>query len=141
MTTISIDDNNPDDNNNVKKYLVGIRTWSWIAIVITSIIFIISILILAWTLRSMSILHPSPDVIYPPFMIPGSIFGISVGAAVIILYAIAIFGINKRKRFSIKLIKTLLILTMFSFPIGTVIGALLLRRINNPIVKFYFNCS
>jgi hypothetical protein len=26
---------------------------------------------------------------------------------------------------------------MFSFPIGTVIGALLLRRINNPIVKLY----
>jgi zinc transporter ZupT len=89
----------------------------------------------------MSILHPSPDVIYPPFMIPGSIFGISVGAAVITLYAIAIFGINNRKKFSVKLIRVLLILTMFSFPIGTVIGALLLRRINNPIIKFYFSCS
>jgi hypothetical protein len=89
----------------------------------------------------MSILHPSPDVIYPPFMIPGSIFGISVGAAVITLYAIAIFGINNRKKFFVKLIRVLLILTMFSFPIGTVIGALLLRRINNPIIKFYFSCS
>ena len=131
----------PDDYNNVKKYLVGIRTWSWIAIVITSIIFIISIFILSWTLHSMSILHPSPDVIYPPFMIPGSIFGISVGAAVITLYAIAIFGINKRKKFSVKLIRVLLIFTMFSIPIGTVIGALLLRRINNPIIKFYFSSS
>ena len=131
----------PDDYNNVKKYLVGIRTWSWIAIVITSIIFIISIFILVWTLRSMSILHPSPDVIYPPFMIPGSIFGISVGAAVITLYAIAIFGISNRKKFSVKLIRVLLIFTMFSIPIGTVIGALLLRRINNPIIKFYFSSS
>ena len=131
----------PDDNNNVKKYLVGIRTWSWIAIAITSIIFIISIFILAWTLRSMSILHPSPDVIYPPFLIPGSIFGIIVGAAVITLYTIAIFGINNRKKFSVKLIRVLLILAMFSFPIGTVIGAILLRRINNPIMKFYFNCT
>ena len=140
MTTISLHDNNPDDNN-VKKYLVGIRAWSWIAIVITSIIFIISIFILAWTLHSMSILHPSPDVIYPPFLIPGSIFGISVGAAVITLYAIAIFGINNRKKFSVKFIRVLLILTMFSFPIGTVIGAFLLRRINNPIMKFYFRSS
>ena len=129
------------DDNNAKKYLVGIRIWSWIAIVITSIIFIISILILAWTLRSMNILHPSPDVIYPPFLIPGSIFGISVGAVIITLYAIVIFGINKRKKFSVKLIRALLILTMFSFPIGTVIGALLLRRINNPILKLYFSSS
>jgi hypothetical protein len=139
MMAISLDDNNPDNNNNVKKYLVGIRIWLWTALVITSIIIIISIFILAWTLRSMSILHPSPDVIYPPFLIPGSIFGIIVGAAVITLYAITIFGINKRKKFSVKLIRVLLILTMLSFPIGTVIGALLLRRINNPIVKLYLS--
>jgi hypothetical protein len=130
---------NTNENNNVKKYLFGIRTWSWVALIITTIIFIISILILVWTLRSMSILPPSPDVIYPPFLIPGSIFGISIGAAVITLYAIVIFGINKRKKFSVKLIRALLILTMLSFPIGTVIGVLLLRRINNPIVKLYFN--
>jgi hypothetical protein len=113
---MSQDNNNPDDDNNVKKYLVGIRTWSWIAIIITSIIFIISVLILAWTLHEMSILPPSNDVIYPPFLIPGSIFGITVGAAIIILYAIAIFGINKRKKFSVKLIRILLILTMSRLP-------------------------
>jgi hypothetical protein len=139
MTAISVDNNNPGKNNNGKKYLVGIRIWSWIAIVMTSIIFIISIFILAWTLRSMSILHPSPDVIYPPFLIPGSIFGIIVGATLTILYAIAIFGINKRKKFSVKLVRALLILAMLSLPIGTVIGALLLRRINNPIVKLYLS--
>lgn len=129
----------PDDYNNVKKYLVGIRIWSWIAIAITSIIFIMSVFILVWTLRSMSILPPSPDVIYPPFMIPGSVFGISIGVAVITLYAIAISGINKRKKFSVNLIRALLILTMFSIPVGTIIGALLLRRINNPLVKNYFD--
>ena len=127
------------EDNNVKKYLVGIRAWSWIAIVITLIIFIISIIILVWTLHEMSILPPSNDVIYPPFLIPGSIFGISIGAIVITLYALAIFGINKKKKFSVKLIRALLILTMFSFPIGTIIGAFLLRRINNPIVKLYFS--
>jgi hypothetical protein len=99
-----------------------------------------STLILIWTLHSMSILHPSNDVIYPPFLIPGSVFGISAGAIIIALYLIAIFGINNKKTFSVKLVRALLILTMFSFPIGTIIGAVLLRRINNPMVKKYFNC-
>jgi uncharacterized membrane protein YfcA len=128
-----------DESNNVKKYLVGVRVWSWVAIGLTAIILTISALILIWTLRKMSILPPSNDVIYPPFLIPGSVFGISVGAIIIALYLIAIFGINNKKTFSVKLVRTLLILTMFSFPIGTIIGAVLLRRINNPMVKKYFN--
>ena len=127
-----------DEVNTAKKNLAGIRVWSWVAIVLASIIFIISIFVLAWTLKSMSILHPSPDVIYPP-LIPGSILGIIFGLVSVTLYTLAIFGINKRKRFSIKLIKTLLIFTIFSIPIGTIIGALLLRRINNPLVKNYFD--
>ena len=128
-----------EEVNTAKKYLTGIRIWSWIAIILASIIFIISIYVLAWTLKSMSILHPSNDVIYPPFIIPGSILGIIFGLVSVTLYALAIFGINKRKRFSIKLIKTLLIFTIFSIPIGTIIGGLLLRRISNPLVKNYFD--
>ena len=127
-----------DEVNMAKKNLTGIRIWSWVAIVLASIIFIISIYTLAWTLKTMSILHPSPDVIYPPF-IPISIFGIIFGPVNVTLYALSIFGINKRKRFSIKLIKTLLIFTIFSIPIGTIVGSLLLRRINNPLVKSYFD--
>jgi nitric oxide reductase large subunit len=80
-------------------------------------------------------------VIYLPFIIPISIIGIIFGFISVTLYAIEIVGINKRKKFSVKLIRVLLILTMFSFPIGTVIGALLLRRINNPIVKLYLSSS
>ena len=135
-----MDISTPDESNNVKKYLVGIRAWPWVAIVLTAIIFIISTLILIWTLRSMSILPPSNDVIYPPFLIPGSVFGISAGAIIITLYIIAIFGINNNKTFSVKLIRALLISAMFSFPIGTIIGEVLLSRINNPMVKKYFNC-
>ena len=128
-----------DEVNAAKKNLTGIRIWSWVAIVLASIIFIISIYTLAWTLKTMSILHPSPDVIYPPF-IPISILGIIFGPVTVTLYTLAIFGINKRKRFSIKLIKTLLIFTIiFSIPIGTIVGSLLLRRINNPLVKNYFD--
>jgi len=128
-----------DDNVNVKKYLVGIKVWFWIAIVLTAIIIIISSLSLITNLRNMSILPPSDDVIYIPFIIPGSIFGISVGTIVLALYIMAIIGINKKKTFSVKLVRALLILTILSIPIGTIIGAVLLRRINNPLVKKYFN--
>lgn len=128
-----------DDYVNVKKYLVGIKVWFWIAIVLTTIIIIISSLSLITNLHNMSILPPSDDVIYIPLIIPGSIFGISVGAIVLALYITAIIGIYKKKTFSIKLVRALLILTILSIPIGTIIGAVLLRRINNPLVKKYFN--
>jgi len=128
-----------DDYINVKKYLVGIKIWFWIAIFLTAIIIIISSLSLITNLHNMSILPPSNDVIYIPFIIPGSIFGISAGAIVLALYITAIIGIIKKKTFSIKLGRALLILTILSIPIGTIIGAVLLRRINNPLVKKYFN--
>ena len=128
-----------DEYANVKKYLVGIKIWFWFAIVLTAIIIIMSSLSLATNLYNMSILPPSDDVLYIPFIIPGSIFGISVGAIVLALYITAIIGIIKKKTFSVKLVRALLILTMLSIPIGTIIGAVLLRRINNPVVKKYFN--
>ena len=127
------------DSDNVKKYLVGIKLWFWIAIVLTTMIFILSLSALITNLHNMSILPPSDDVFYIPFIIPISIFGISMGVIVLVLYITAIIGVYNKKTFSINLIRTLLILTMLSIPIGTIIGAVLLRRINNPIVKKYFN--
>jgi hypothetical protein len=127
------------DYVDVKKYLVGIKAWSWIALALTAIILILSSLTLTTNLHSMSILPPSDDVIYLPLVIPGSIFGISVSAIVIALYITTIIGIYNKKAFSVKLVRALLILTMLSIPIGTIIGGVLLRRINNPLVKKYFN--
>src|SRR5665647_714443 len=127
----------PDETDKAKKYLTGIIVWSWIAIVLVSVVLILSALSLSTNLKNMSILPPSDDVIYLPFIIPFSIIGIIFGFVSAILYAIAIGGINKRKRFSVKLIQTLLIFTIFSIPIGTIVGALLLRRINNPLVRNY----
>jgi hypothetical protein len=129
----------PDETDKAKKYLTGIIVWSWIAIALVSAVLILSALTLSTNLKDMSILPPSNDVIYLPFIIPFSIIGIIFGFVSAILYAIAIIGINKRKRFSVKLIQTLLILTIFSIPVGTIVGALLLRRINNPLVRDYFN--
>ncbi len=129
----------PDEIDKVKKYLTGIIIWSWIAIAVVSVVLILSALSLSTNLKNMSILPPSDDVIYLPFIIPFSIIGFIFGFVSATLYAIAIVGINKRKRFSVKLIQTLLIFTILSIPIGTIIGALLLRRINNPLVRDYFN--
>ena len=129
----------PDEIDKAKKYLTGIIIWSWIAIAVVSVVLILSALSLSTNLKNMSILPPSDDVIYLPFIIPFSIIGIIFGFVSATLYAIAIVGINKRKRFSVKLIQTLLIFTILSIPIGTIIGALLLRRINNPLVRDYFN--
>jgi hypothetical protein len=128
-----------DNFIDVKKYLVGIKAWSWIAIAISAVILTISSFSLITNLHNMSILPPSDDVIYLPLVIPGSVFGISVSVIVIALYITAITGISNKKTFSVKLVRALLILTMLSFPIGTIIGAVLLRRINNPLVKKYFN--
>jgi hypothetical protein len=129
----------PEETNKAKKYLTGIIVWCWIAVVLVSIVLILSIGSLSTNLKNMSILPPSNDVIYLPFIIPISIIGIIFGFVSATLYAIAIVGINKRKRFSIKLIQTLLIFAIFSIPVGTIVGALLLRRINNPLVRNYFN--
>jgi hypothetical protein len=129
----------PDETDKAKKYLTGIIVWSWIALVLVSAVMILSALTLSTNLKDMSILPPSDDVIYLPFIIPISIIGIIFGFVSATLYAIAIIGINKRKRFSVKLIQTLLIFAIFSIPVGTIVGALLLRRINNPLVRNYFD--
>ena len=129
----------PEETIKAKKYLTGIIVWSWIAIVLVSVVLILSIGSLLTNLKNMSILPPSNDVIYLPFIIPFSIIGIIFGFVSATLYTIAIVGINKRKRFSVKLIQTLLIFAIFSIPVGTIVGALLLRRINNPLVRDYFN--
>jgi hypothetical protein len=131
----------PEETVKVKKYLTGIIVWSWIALVLVSAVMILSVLTLSTNLKDMSILPPSDDVIYLPFIIPISIIGIIFGFVSATLYAIAIIGINKRKRFSVKLIQTLLIFAIFSIPVGTIIGALLLRRINNPLVRNYFDLN
>jgi hypothetical protein len=130
-----------DETDKAKKYLTGIIIWSWIALVLVSAVMILSALTLSTNLKDMSILPPSDDVIYLPFIIPISIIGIIFGFVSATLYAIAIIGINKRKRFSVKLIRTLLIFAIFSIPVGTIVGALLLRRINNPLVRNYFDLN
>ncbi len=66
----------------------------------------------------------------------GLIFGFGIWMS---LFIIALAGIIKRRRWSVPFTRAALIITMFSFPIGTIIGAVLWKRINHPLAKRYLN--
>ncbi len=56
------------------------------------------------------------------------------------LYIAELIGIYQRKSFAVPLGRAVLVITMvFFFPVGTIIGAILWKRFNNPISKKYLN--
>jgi hypothetical protein len=82
-----------------------------------------------------TILNPSGDI---PAV--ASVFGATIGFIILIaLYIIPLVGIMKRKPFSVPFTRVILVLTMFYFPIGTIIGAVLWKRINHSFAKKYLN--
>jgi hypothetical protein len=90
-----------------------------------------------------------PIIVFSPYTVEGiytvfstiqnmliMIFGFGIAMAI---YVIPLVGIIKRKPFAVIYTRVMLILTMFSFPIGTIIGAVLWQRINHPLAKKYLN--
>jgi len=56
------------------------------------------------------------------------------------LYIAELIGIYQRKSFAVPLGRAVLVITMvFFFPIGTIIGAILWKRFNDPASKKYLN--
>ena len=55
------------------------------------------------------------------------------------MYIVELIGIQKRKSFAVPLGRAVLVITMLIFPIGTIIGAILWKRFNNPDSKKYLN--
>jgi len=55
------------------------------------------------------------------------------------MYIVELIGIQKRKSFAVPLGRAVLVITMLIFPIGTIIGAILWKRFNNPLSKKYLN--
>jgi len=56
------------------------------------------------------------------------------------LYIVELIGIYNRRSFAIPLGRAVLVVTMvFFFPIGTIVGAVLWKRVNNDISKEYLN--
>lgn len=123
--------------NNAADSLVGVRIWFIIEIIIYSIgvltLFILSIAIPIIVARSGSNIAG----------IIGSLAGLLIGfillAVFLILFIISLLAINKRKRNSYQFMMAMLIISMFWVPIGTIVGAILLARINNELTKKYLN--
>jgi len=56
------------------------------------------------------------------------------------LYIVELIGIYNRRSFAIPLGRAVLVVTMvFFFPVGTIFGAILWKRVNNDISKKYLN--
>jgi uncharacterized Tic20 family protein len=73
----------------------------------------------------------------------GSAGGLAIGlffvATFLVLYIIALVSIKNRKRFAYPFMMTMLIISMLSVPVGTIVGAILLTKINNELTKKYLN--
>jgi len=117
--------------------LVGVRIWFIIEIIFYSIgtltLLILSIVIPIIVARSGS----------NTAGIVGSLAGLLIGfivvAVLLILFIISLLAISKRKRNSYQFMMAMLIISMFWVPVGTIVGAILLARINNELTKKYLN--
>ena len=117
--------------------LVGVRIWFTIEIIFysigTLILLILSIVIPIIVARSGSNIAG----------IVGSLAGLLivfiVVAVLLILFIISLSAISKRKGNSYQFMMAMLIISMFWVPVGTIVGAILLARINNELTKKYLN--
>ncbi|MCL4385044.1 MAG: hypothetical protein M1326_01845 [Cyanobacteria bacterium] len=75
--------------------------------------------------------------------IVGSLAGLLIGfiavAVLLVLFSIALTGIKSRRRNSYQFMMAMLIISMLWIPVGTIVGAILLARINNDLTKKYLN--
>ena len=70
----------------------------------------------------------------------GSIFGLICAVLFVILYWVELSAMSKGKPYAVGLGRFLLIWMMiFSFPVGTIIGAIVWKRFSNPAVQKYLN--
>lgn len=123
--------------------LGGIRIWFWIATVLTvmgvifNTIYIFSLPSLYrmyWQL-GINMEQVMPIRILTMFFI----LSIVTGLIFVTLLIIALVGIKRRKPYSVPLGRAILVLTMFSVPVGTIIGAILWGRLRHPAAKKYLN--
>jgi len=116
-----------------RKQLGGVKVLYWFVIVVLSLYLIIFI---PMTIASPQLLKGTYTVgsITQSIMVLIFVFGIGMA-----LYIIPLVGIIKRKPFSVPFTRVILIITMFGFPLGTIIGAALWKRINHPLAKKYLN--
>ncbi|MBA7509949.1 hypothetical protein ES705_01923 [subsurface metagenome] len=116
-----------------RNQLGGIKIFCWLVILVLAICSIVFILV-STLLILVEEAYYVADAIVPPIIILIFIFGPSMA-----LYIIPLIGIIKRRPYSVPFTRAMLIITMFGFPIGTIIGISLWRRINHPLARKYLN--
>jgi ABC-type multidrug transport system permease subunit len=117
--------------------LVGVRIWFIVEIVLYSIA-TLTLLILSIVIPIVVASSGSNTA-----GIVGSLAGLLIGfiivAVLLILFITALLAISKRRKNSYQFMMAMLIISMFWVPVGTIVGAILLTRINNKLTKKYLN--
>jgi len=116
-----------------RRQLGGVRAYYWFVIVVMALYMMVFIPIIVFSPYTVEGIYTVFSTIQNMLIM---IFGFGIAMAI---YIIPLVGIIKRKPFAVIYTRVMLILTMFSFPIGTIIGAVLWQRINHPLAKKYLN--
>lgn len=111
-----------------KKVLGGIIILFWVTAIITGL-GLLSVNYGNWFTRS---LHVGPITVSPPASDMSILF--------LAVFVIELVGLYIRKPFAVPLGRAGLVVTMvIFFPVGTIFGAILWKRINDPAAKKYLN--
>jgi hypothetical protein len=116
-----------------RRQLGGVRAYYWFVIVVLALYMMVFIPIIVFSPYTVEGIYTVFSTIQNMLIM---IFGFGIAMAI---YVIPLVGIIKRKPFAVIYTRVMLILTMFSFPIGTIIGAVLWQRINHYLAKKYLN--
>ena len=111
--------------------VMGLKAWYIIMIVLAAIGTVGSALLLG-TLAGLV------GIDYSNIILAAFIFS-AIHFTYFVLYIISLVGLARRMPFSVPWSKVALILTLLWIPVGTIVGGLMLRKINNPEAKKYLN--
>ncbi len=125
--------------NKVKGRLDSLKIWYIVAIVLCVIIILTSVIltVLAPIIVGFGFNIEEPLPIIGSFL--GMLLIIFLSIVLMILYIISLVGLSLRKPFAYPVGMAALIMGMFWTPIGTIVNAIFLAKLNNPIVKKYLN--
>jgi len=112
------------------RQLSGVRGWLWFLIIIFGLV----------TITVPFAIAAQPGTYATISQKVGGTIGLIIAYAIITgIFIIPLVGLLKRKPFSVPYSRVILVISMFWIPIGTIIGAILWKRINHPLAKKYLN--
>ncbi|MEA2015877.1 MAG: hypothetical protein U9O59_04120 [Actinomycetota bacterium] len=125
------------------RQLGGIRVLYWVILSLSVIstminifyIFYIPNLYLMYLRMGLNLEEMMPQRIFVLIVV----FNIILNLIYITIAVIALIGMKNRRSYSVPLGRVILVLTMFSVPVGTIAGAILWGRLSNPAAKKYLN--